>query len=834
MQFVLRGFVHLQWVGQSLHSKSRFLLLAFCASLALLLAGILLELGAVRTVEVFQPPYREASEGSSIRVVPVKGGGWQTYLWARSDAEGGSDLRAWLGDVELHPHQSITETMDGFNHWGRAVYFRPNAEPSNSRLTIRYHIRFKTWVLYGSILLFAVTAWGARFDPALKGVVHRAHRLSLLCLVSILCLLAALAVLAFASCIGGLLAGYGLYPMYGYDRLRQWLPTLGDLIHFEPIVPLALLSFSMIIFVLSWPMSRALSLEDEQLMRTEAVVVRVWKYLGLPALLGLFSSSIAIGAWSGNFTQLDVPYMNIAGLVPNSDAKGYFSEALRLLQDGGYGDFGARRPLATILRVWTVWLAGGSYVTVVLLQTAIVSTAIYVATTSILRWRGVAAALCFLAFSYIIVRPFVVTTYTEALGVTLAYLSVPFFILGLVHFSRAYLLIAFTIFLGAMSVRSGSVLTIPAFIVWGLFFGPGGRKQRGIFALLASTVFIGASVSNNVMNWFYKLGEQGAVDTAVPWLMCGLSLGTNYHECETRYAAEIAATVSEAQVAKFLYAVAWKNFLATPSDFFRIVWTTGTQFVSDAPTLLFRGYSSWRAQTYFPVWSFYALTLVGWVVICVRRFDRRIFALIAFFVASMIVSAAFVYITDGWRIFIVCYPLVTAILAGGLGSTRSASISDDSVRPRARKLAFAVLGAALVIVGAPAFFVASHRSVEPIAATTTPDEMIIGRLRPLVGFMVVDASSSREHQVPSITVDAFREFLKTANLMESSPVEKLPPVPFGFIYPANVPAGMRTFKVLLVPPEVLLKEEGRGWRLQTVPFNPVEQWVKATKAISIP
>ncbi|UGV25852.1 hypothetical protein E0H22_09230 [Rhodopseudomonas boonkerdii] len=832
MQFALRSFARFHGGGSSLHLRSKLLLLAFCASTALLLAGILLELGVLRSVEVFQAPYQEASAGSSIRVVPVRGGGRQGYLWVRSDAEGGSDLRAWLGDVELQPHQNITESMNGFSHWGRAVYFRPplqgGAEPAPGQLTIRYHVRFKNWALYGSLLLFAVLAWSARFVPELKGVVQRLHRLSLRCLVFILCSLVALAIFAFASCIGGAVTGYSLYPMYGYDQLRQWWPAFGELIHFEPILPLALLSLAMILCVLS----QSTSPGDERTTRLEAVVARLWTYLGLPALLGLFSLSIAIGAWSGNFTQLDVPYMNIAGLVPNSDARGYFSEALGLLQDGGYGDFGARRPLATILRAWTVWLAGNSYVTVVLLQTVVVATAIYVATTSILRWRGIAAALCFLAFSYIIVRPFIVTTYTEALGVTLAYLSVPFFIRGLVHFSRAYLLIAFAIFLGAMSVRSGSVLTIPAFIVWGLFFGPGGWKQRGVFALLASAAAVAVSVSGNFLNLFYKLGEQGAVDTALPWLICGLSLGTNYHICETRYAAEIATIASEAQVAKFLYAVAWKNFLANPWDFFHVVITTGTQFVTDAPTLLFRGYSSWRTQTYFPVWSFYALVLVGWGAICVRSFDRRIFALIAFLAASMIVSAAFVYITDGWRIFIVCYPLVAAILAGGLGATQ---ISNEvPVRLRTRQFAFAALVAALVIAFVPAIFIANYRSMGSVSTpTAAPDEIIIGPARPLVGFMVVDHSSRFPPKVPSITMSEFRDFLKTASLLETTPLESLPPVPFGFIYPTNVPAGMRTFNAVLVPSAVLL-EERHGWRLKTVPFNPVERWVKATEAISIP
>ena len=522
-----------------------------------------------------------------MRIVPVRGGEQGSLLWIRSDADGGgvtSDLRAWIDDVELRPHQNIKENMDGFSHWGNFVYFNNAAAGRpDARLKIRYSIRLRPWALYATIVLFLLAAWRTARYESIRPSLLFGHTAILLCIKVALGVFVVLAVIFGLSVLGGILTGYGLYPMYGYDRLYGLWPSLRSLIHLEPYVPPALFALSMAAAASSWLLRRSNIELPQRAICNEIKATEAWVRWGLPAILGLTFTSLILGAWSGNVTQLDVPYQNVAGLVPNSDARGYFGEGLNLFQNGSYGDFGARRPFATLLRGWTAVLAGQSYITTIMLQTLLVCVAIYVALVAVLRWRGVAAATCFFAFSYIIIRPFVVTTLTECLGVSFAYLSIPLFISGFNRASRGGLLLAFALFVIGMSIRSGSMFTLPAFIIWGLFFVEGDFKARVKFAAVASGIVALAIVINQVLNGIYKVGDPAGIDTALPFLFCGLSLGSDYHICEVRYVEQLRAMGSEAELARFLYAVAWKNFLSAPEIFLSAIWRTMTKFLLDAP-----------------------------------------------------------------------------------------------------------------------------------------------------------------------------------------------------------------------------------------------------------
>ena len=251
--------------------------------------------------------------------------------------------------------------------------------------------------------------------------------------------------------------------------------------------------------------------------------------------------------------------------------------------------------------------------------------------------------------------------------------------------------------------------------------------------------------------------------------------------------------------------------------------------------LLFLGYTNWRSDVYFPIGLLYAMSIAGWVCACRRRFDLGFAALVFLFALSNVVSASLIYISDGWRVFMISYPLLAALIAGGMVSLQTVQTWHVARRYRPAHIAAAMAIATVIVVFGPLALIAvrSDKDSSPIAAAS-PGEVIISRQRPLTGFMVVADSAEPLRTVPSIAFSKFREFLEAGQFLQATPMERFPPVPFGFLYPAEMPRNMRVYQSLVVPPEVILRDDVRAWRLKVAPLNDVEAWVQATQAEPIP
>lgn len=817
-------------------SWERFLAVCFFVFAALACAAVALELGAWVHDETFTAPFAVSSSGTN--VVPVWGGTANSFFWVRSDSDGGdadSDLRASINGVELRPHSNITETMDGFSHWGAFVYFNKTmASQPASKLHIHYSIRVRPWVLYTIIILLVLFSWCTASSTYIGYYITAAYKLFLFVLRAVITLLALLALLAVTSTIAGLVAESGLYPIYAYERLYSIWPSLKSLISIEPYVPLSLISLSLAIATSSWLLGRTPAATSQAPARPDELkAVDSWVKWGFPAILGLLLTSVILGAWSGNVIQLDLPYMNIAGLVPNSDPMGYLAEALNLFHNGQTTQFGARRMLATILLGWISFLAQGSYVTITIVQCALVTTAIYVASVAVLRWRGVAACICFVAFAYIIARPFVITTLTEAVAVSIAFLAVPFFVYGLTHKSNTRLLLGFSLINIAMLIRPGAVFCLPAFVAWAMFFSDGPFQRRLKFASSSAAVVCGAFLLNVVMTRLF-CPDATSVDVALPYLLCGLSLGATYHQCEARYATELGH-LGEAAQATVLYAIAWKNILANPQLFLTTILRISVQFLIDLPKLLFRGYTTWRWDAYFPILLVYGFSCLGWLTAARQRLDWRLAVLVGLFFSGNLVSAAFLYVPDGWRVFIISYPSFALLIAGGLYSQQSVETWRSVRFHRLGRIVSVVMFAAAVLLLGPAVIARYHLAAEPTPAVTlAPGQVLISHQRPLVGFLVVPDSTQPSPKIPSIQIGLFRKFLEAGQFLREFSMENFPKTPFGFIFPAEVPLHHLIYNDVVVPPEVILQKDVPAWKLRVAPFNEFEGWLRATEAEPAP
>ena len=249
----------------------------------------------------------------------------------RSDGIGAftaSSLRAWLNDNELHPaHTAHADLQTGasrsFSHWSNHVYFRlPDIAKNDASAVLR--VSFPVQV-HAPLFRAIANLFGCWL--ALTIILFYPSRLASITSYGLHCIIRggllffALFLAVYAGCfIYGSIAGR---PLPAALIFHVW-PVATAFNTFEPHFPLLLIILASAIVVLSWLRSDATALT---MRHHELSSIRLWRWFGLAAVAGTFCAFIASGAWSGNVTSRDLPYSNIPGLVPNSDARGYFNGA---------------------------------------------------------------------------------------------------------------------------------------------------------------------------------------------------------------------------------------------------------------------------------------------------------------------------------------------------------------------------------------------------------------------------------------------------------------------------------------------------------------------------
>src|SRR5262249_47012454 len=147
-----------------------------------------------------------------------------------------------------------------------------------------------------------------------------------------------------------------------------------------------------------------------------------------PIILLAFVFAMSGGGWSGRYQPLDLNYFSIGGLVPHSDALAYFGGTFDLAYTGHWNAISSWRPFAAAFREFTMFAGGFSYIGTLLVQAVLLAGAFAFALRSVVAWRGIWVATSMTGLLYGLVRPFLLTTLTEPLGVVWSLFSLSFLI----------------------------------------------------------------------------------------------------------------------------------------------------------------------------------------------------------------------------------------------------------------------------------------------------------------------------------------------------------------------------------------------------------------------
>jgi hypothetical protein len=691
------------WTG-ALRRASTVLLMLFAI---LWFLALLMQAGVVHRQDAWAGPFVTEAPESPVVVLrmgrsrPLPGltdtGGDSLENSSRSGIAVTVAGERWEVGHTLHAELRAGRTR-AFSHWGNQLYLvLPSGLANGPQLVITadYTLQPRPWVtptlLFATLLVGALRVGVAIVAGTSQRIVRRLKAfLRVACISGVV--LGGGALTAYAIIIiYGWIAGYALPTVALFDVC----PAMRWLAAWEPNVPNILFALAGVGAILEWLIRWGES--PPTIERPESSGMMRWTRLAVIfsavflALLFVMSN----GGWRGVVAAADMNYMSLAGLLPHSDAANYFFAATDLSVDGRWNPIASQRPIAAAIRTGIV-AVGGAYVTSLVLQAALLAICVAVAILGVSEILGVWSAMAFAGLLLGLERPFVTTTMTETLGLSVAVLSAPFLLRGLRDQSYGSALATFGLVTTAMLIRMGSMFTLPFLAAWVIFLGLRGGAAR---SALAGVALVGAGL------WFAQwallrlFGDASlGIGSNFSYILCGLATGTDWYHC-LKSELEPAALWSP-QANAILYEKATQAFLADPWVMEGSLVRNATNYIVDLPILLFRQYANVASISC----EWIVLGFAAPILVVAARIKAPFYAwALGFFVLlylTTVASAAFLYGDDGRRVMIVSNVLLSLILALGFAPPGA----PRSVAPAAldRRGLYLIPLALLLVFGLPA------------------------------------------------------------------------------------------------------------------------------------
>lgn len=371
--------------------------------------------------------------------------------------------------------------------------------------------------------------------------------------------------------------------------------------------------------------------------------------------------------WSNGGTQ-DVSA--IGGVLPYSDAAGYFEGAERLVYDGSLTPWNERRPLNAAFLAARLILTGNNFFSAVLIQALLAAIALFLSTCAIYQTHGRSAGLVFFVLNFSFLSCCLHRTLSEPLGISLGLFGFALLWVGIAnkHLS-IYALGAFALAL-ALLARAGAMFALPACVVFAALFFSASWKQR-ISSILATTIAIGiAWLVNHVIILLYGTAN-GTLLSNFSYTIYGLSQGgTNWAQGLTDFPQ--LAGADDGKIANFLYQKAFEAIVTKP---YLLIWGLTKSLalgIATFPAHILRliadgtdGGLPWN-PTHVVVAGILVLPLLGVGIFNLIRsrndLDRFHYFLIVQLVA-FVGSLPFFYIDGGIRLTAATFPFTAATMA---------------------------------------------------------------------------------------------------------------------------------------------------------------------------
>lgn len=363
--------------------------------------------------------------------------------------------------------------------------------------------------------------------------------------------------------------------------------------------------------------------------------------------LALFALPLS-GVWNSGLTDGSFT----SGLLPFSDASGYYYDARRLLEGELFSSFSSRRPLFPGMLATLLGLTQQNLqitLAILVLMTAI---SCFLLTREVQHSHGTLAGLIVLAILFLCYRPYIGTTLTEHLGLSLGTVGFAMIWRGAGQKHINIILLGIFLLTLGLNARAGAFFVLPALILWGTYLF---REQSRIswrFLLGGfSAVFLGFLVNLVVLK---SVGSpEGVAFSNFSYTLYGQAVGGKGW-------GQVMIDYPEAREGKEIYLLAFEAIRANPFLLMKGVFKAWYYYFSPSSYGLF----SFIQLSYYPIpirLSLLFLSIVGFVS-CYFKRQNSYYSLMLATTLGIFFSIPFIPPIDaGIRLYVTTMP-ISAIL----------------------------------------------------------------------------------------------------------------------------------------------------------------------------
>ncbi|MBS0185397.1 MAG: hypothetical protein JSS34_03470 [Proteobacteria bacterium] len=365
------------------------------------------------------------------------------------------------------------------------------------------------------------------------------------------------------------------------------------------------------------------------------------------------------------FINKDLAYVALGGVIPYSDATGYYTGAELFLRIGELNSWNIRRPLNALLFALRLKISGESFQMALLIQTALcgLGTVFFLRTVSkIIGIRGafISIFICFLwAFSYI------PTLLSEPLGFFLGLLAITLLIESIYLEKISLFTIGVFVLTVGLNARAGPFLILLFLFLW-MTFSPFFKKRKNWLLALGVGIILGFLYTKVLLLLYAASDAGGQMNSNFSSILYGLARGGLPWTIEYK-ALEGLGLTTENDQAIWLYKESLRLILENPFNFIKALLLNLGHF---SKFFLNIKYIKGFAASSFDQISFIGLPfLLYYYFLSYKSFRRsseytkKLNQLALMGGLGCFFSAAFTFDSAGIRTFAVGIPFISLLLA---------------------------------------------------------------------------------------------------------------------------------------------------------------------------
>ncbi len=188
----------------------------------------------------------------------------------------------------------------------------------------------------------------------------------------------------------------------------------------------------------------------------------------------------------------DTDGFSLLGILPSSDAEGYFTGAVKILYGEHISPFAARRPLFSTFLSTLLFITSQDLVFSLVILSIVVVVALLILALEVREHLGVLpSAIVTVIMVYCYTGKFAGKFLTEQLGIPLGILALALLLRGLRLQSFRYIGVGIFTLTLALNARAGALFVLPLLILWGAWFPKNQKFSPRNFIILCGVVGLG-------------------------------------------------------------------------------------------------------------------------------------------------------------------------------------------------------------------------------------------------------------------------------------------------------------------------------------------------------